>query len=135
MKCDNCGSERTIVGCFCTPFAGAAQQDNALAEALARADRDRLSLELDEARSLLADLRDWHAHTDEDANEVFERIGEAFYRDTGWLRPGKSESPERAHDPEERRRKFHEWCQRQHAALTERIRAAAVMPQEGEPRA
>jgi hypothetical protein len=51
------------------------------------AQRDTLAARVAELEALLH-------NPDENANERFERIGEMYYRDTGFLRPGKSEPAE-----------------------------------------
>ena len=61
-----------------------------------------------------------------DSLEHFEAIGEMFYVDTGFLRPGKSEPMESySEDREERKRvAWQEWCQRKNAELDVTIAAA-----------
>lgn len=73
-------------------------------------------------RDALRDLLAFFKLPGESENERFERIGKEFYRETGMLRPGKSE-PMQCWYPgrdEDRQRAFDEWCQ----ARQETARAA-----------
>lgn len=64
-----------------------------------RASRDALAL-------ALRWMEQFHAQPGEGANERFERIGEIFYRATGYLRPGKDC---RLHSMEEREQAWDQW--------------------------
>lgn len=54
-----------------------------------------------------------------DAMGTFEDIGEWFYRDTGFLRPGKSEPLECGGRDEERQAAWNEWTKRTRAHVRE----------------
>ena len=42
-------------------------------------------------------------------NDHFERLGEVFRKETGYLRPGKDESPQSGHTYEERQAAWDKW--------------------------
>ena len=68
---------------------GLAEQSEAGADA-ARAAAE-ITAQRDELLKALRRLESLHSRPDEGPNERFERIAEAFQRDTGYLRPGKDE--------------------------------------------
>ncbi len=67
-----------------------------------------------------------------DSLEHFEAIGEMFRRDTGWLRPGKSEPRESYYEgrEEERSKYWADWCKKKNKELDDQIAAALAL--EGE---
>lgn len=71
-------------------------------------------------------LYDWLGLCDSSENETFERIGEMFYADTRFLRPGKSEPAAIYSEDRERRRReaWDAWCQKKTDELNEKIREA-----------
>ena len=89
-------------------------------------------------RAALALASAWSFDPDEDANVRFERIAEWFHRETGMLRPGKSQPIECHGSPndEERQERFTKWCEGKARALCVALRAAlaasaeAVQPHE-----
>lgn len=68
-----------------------------------------LKAELREARGALAGLELFWNRDGENANDAFERIGEIFYSETGYLRPGKS-YPVSCPEPPDRRDVWEKWC-------------------------
>jgi len=69
---------------------------------------------------------DWRGLCDSCENDTFERIGEMFFKDTGFLRIGKSESPAVYSDGREKRRTlaWNEWVERKNDELNKQIRDA-----------
>lgn len=57
---------------------------------------------------VVEEMEFWFYNPDENANARFERIGEAYYRDTFHLRPGKSDPERNTSDPENVKR-FDDW--------------------------
>jgi hypothetical protein len=84
-----------------------------------------------EMRAALEAVKVWRG-VGLDPLEHFEAIGEMFYKDTGFLRPGKSEPMEcYSEGREEERRKFWEaWVIEKNQALNDRVAAALTL--EGE---
>jgi hypothetical protein len=70
----------------------------------------------------LIELEQFHAREGEGPSERFERLGEIFYRETGFLRPGKDASPLSGVSYEERVAAWDKWSDgriaRARAALT-----------------
>ncbi len=64
--------------------------------------------------------------------EHFEAIGEMFYKDTGFLRPGKSEPMESFYEgrEEERRKYWEDWCRKMNGQLDDQITAALAADEE-----
>jgi len=54
-------------------------------------------------------IKAWVWNPDEPSNDQFERIGEMFCKQTGYLRPGKS-YPIDCFVPEDRDQVFKDWC-------------------------
>lgn len=89
------------------------------------------TLAVDSAREKFEALREalaWYEQFSpregEGHNERFERIGDVYYRETGWLRPGKSMSMESGHSMEEQQAEWDEWLAGGHA----KARAALALP-------
>lgn len=62
----------------------------------------------------------------DDPTGTFEDIGDWYYRETGRLRPGKSEPLECGHtDPEERERHFRAWADKKGREIRDALREAA----------
>jgi hypothetical protein len=61
---------------------------------------------------------------------TFEDIGEWFYRDTGFLRPGKSEPLECGGRDEERAEAWKDWAHRTREHVYETCRKALAAPSE-----
>ena len=89
-----------------------------------RATITRLEGERDRYRAALESVEQFFLRPGEDANEKFERIGDAFYRDTHMLRPGKDASWACQYTSEERDVAFNSWC----AAKAAAARAALQEP-------
>ncbi len=62
---------------------------------------------------------------------TFEDIGDWFYRDTGYLRPGKSEPLECGGRDEERQAAWAKWTKKTGAHVREVCRAALVQSADG----
>lgn len=58
---------------------------------IAAAEVPGLIAEVRRLRAALAGIEQFYAREGESAGEAWERVAEAFYRATGYLRPGKSE--------------------------------------------
>ncbi len=82
--------------------------------------RDRLK-EVFEANAEMLDalklVQWWRGLPGEDANAIFERIGEAFRKDTGFLRPGKSYPMAESYDSAARDTAWNEWRNRKNSEL------------------
>jgi len=94
-----------------------------------------VTAERDALRSALLGVEELHFREGENANARFERIGEVFYRETGYLRPGKSESPHTWHPgkDEEREAAFTDWTKKRiNAARAALAAPAAAGREEGE---
>ena len=81
-----------------------------------------------EMREALEQVRIWRG-IGMDPVEHFEAIGDMFQRDTGFLRPGKSEPMETYYDgrEEERRGYWEAWCKNMNLKLDEQITAALAV--------
>lgn len=72
-----------------------------------RLERERLAgSTIRELLSALRGLEMLFMRPGEGSLEHFERVGDAFYHDTGYLRPGKDSM---VHDPEEREVMWNKW--------------------------
>lgn len=68
---------------------------------------------------------------DRDINDQFERIGEKFYAETGFLRPGKAEPIDMCGGEEHaqhRQKAWRDWCAQWRLSLIERLSAALLVP-------
>lgn len=74
-----------------------------------------------EDRRLLATVAEGFAG--DNALENWENVAEEFYRDTGFLRPGKSYPPELEPDPEEQRAAWNAWAKARAIRIAAAIRA------------
>lgn len=88
----------------------------------ARCDPELFRSELERLQAALSGLEMLFHRTDEDTIEHFERVADAFYRETGYLRPGKDC---RLHDPDVRREVYDKWISDKLA------RARAVLQSSG----
>lgn len=71
----------------------------------------------------------FHLRPGEGYSECFDRIAEVFYRETGYMRPGKDASPQAGQSIEERQAAWDEWL----AAGIARARAAlSLAGQQGQ---
>ncbi len=107
-----------------SPWDGASQHNRSelMAEAVANGHLLAASWEMREA---LQAVHDWRGLCDADDLETFERIGEMFQRDTGYLRPGKDDPRLIGEGAEaERDRKWNEWITKKNGEINARIRAA-----------
>jgi hypothetical protein len=89
------------------------------AKRLADALNDRTAL-LEVCRSVVG----WIHNPDENALERFERIAEWFYRETGYLRPGKSEALEATSPEGERDKAWNRWVETKNRQMVTALRAA-----------
>lgn len=68
---------------------------------------------------------------DREINDQFERIGEKFYAETGFLRPGKAEPIDMCGGEEHaqhRQKAWRDWCAQWRLSLIERLSAALLVP-------
>ena len=81
-----------------------------------------------EMRIVLEALAIWRG-VGQDANTLFENIGTMFQRDTGFLRPGKSEPAESYYEgrEEERQHYWKDWCKKMNFDLDKQIESALDM--------
>jgi hypothetical protein len=90
---------------------------------------DRAMREDAELLAALQSLETLFMRPGESSLEHFERVGEVFHRETGYLRPGKDS---RTHDPEEREEAWGKWrddrLARARAAIATATRTAAASP-------
>lgn len=95
-----------------------------------RADLATQSARVEELVTALDRLYDLFQRPGEGSNECFERIADCFYRDTGFLRPGKSEPMETTWGgkEEERRKIYDEWLDRRKEAARSALAAARLNP-------
>lgn len=106
-----CNRENTII-CTVWELGGAEHTAHLLASSWAM-------------REALQAVHDWRGLCDADDLETFERIGEMFQRDTGYLRPGKDDPRLIGEGAEaERDRKWNEWITKKNGEINARIRAA-----------
>lgn len=89
---------------------------------------ERMSLEigaLKKTNAMLLEALEWREQFEpregEDSNDRFERVAAAFYRDTGYLRPGKDCL---MHSPEERQEAWDAWMEAGRARVRAAIAAA-----------
>lgn len=66
----------------------------------------------------------WRGFPGESSIALFERIGAAFRRETGFLRPGKDYSARENVDEQARSDAWGEWCERKNDELDAKIAAA-----------
>jgi len=68
----------------------------------------------------------WRGIYDDGPNESFERVAKLFYNDTGFLRPGKSASPEDLanYSNERRQEEWNAWVKQKNREIDEQLEAA-----------
>lgn len=87
--------------------------------------RDALRLRTERLERALTLVRRWHH--DGNHNEVFERIAEWFWEDTGIMRPGKSQPLEGPHrGDEERRAAWDKWVASKRREISDTIDRALL---------
>lgn len=91
---------------------------------------DDLLVKLKEREELLEKIKVFLWNPDENANERFERIGKRFYKETLFLRPGKSD-PEKDTSSPENVKRFDDWYENKFRELC----AAYESRQSGEEKA
>jgi len=79
-----------------------------------------------EMREALEAVHDWRGLCDANDMETFERIGEMFRKDTGYLRPGKDDA---RYTTEQRLTAWNDWTKKKNDELDARIRAALAKAQ------
>lgn len=109
-----------------SPWDGASQHDRSevMAQAVANGHLLAASWSMREA---LEAVHDWRGLCDANDMETFERIGEMFRKDTGYLRPGKDDA--RGYDREKVDTAWYEWTKKKNAELDAQIRAALAKAQ------
>jgi hypothetical protein len=111
------------------PYAHIEESKGSYDRAEANANADLIAAAPDMYEAITSAL-EWMHDPEADALEQFERIGQLFYKDTGYLRPGKS-YPMDSHVPEDCEKVWAAWRnQRQAAVITAFI--AAIAKAEGE---
>jgi len=73
-------------------------------------------------------IHDWRGLCDEDRLHAWERIGADFYRDTGYLRPGKDEPMGFETPDAERADAWKAWTAEQNARIDAALREALAGP-------
>ena len=109
-----------------SPWDGASQHDRSEVMAQAVANGHLLAASWD-MREALEAVHDWRGLCDADNLETFERIGEMFRKDTGYLRPGKDDA--RGYDREKVSAAWDAWVRKKNDDLNARIRAALAKAQ------
>lgn len=80
------------------------------------AERDAALAKVAALRDALTGIEQFFSQPGEAISEKFERIGYAFHKATGMLRPGKDASMHCPHTYDEREKAFDDWCTAKAAA-------------------
>ncbi len=84
----------------------------------------RAMSDAEQMREALQMIHDWRGLCDSSKFETWERIASDFYRDTGFLRPGKSYPMDCQPDEKEQSAAWKAWVTEQNAKVDDAIRAA-----------
>ncbi len=78
----------------------------------------------DRLREALELAAKWLTNPDESATDSFERIADWFYRDTGFLRPGKSQPLEMGENADQRQEAWKSWVESKQREVYDSVRDA-----------
>lgn len=81
-------------------------------------------------RAALTDTIAWMWDPDADPTEQFEQVAAVFYRDTGHLRPGKSDPMAMTGSPEDRAQAWEVWRHQRAREVLANMRAALAATEE-----